>query len=89
MRNESRQRLAERFQVKLSFVRGTANNKEVSLEAAKFGGRWITTPGAIQRFVAAQNTHVATEEAPAAPRSPTQRRRSGERAARKLDKMGI
>jgi hypothetical protein len=64
------------------------SGERVRLEAARLGGRWITTPGAIRRFVAAQ-TPVLDGERATSSRTPVQRRRADERAARELDQIGI
>jgi hypothetical protein len=60
----------------------------VKLEAARLAGKWVTTPGAIRRFVTAQTPQLAAEGA-AAQRSPARRRRACERAANELDRLGI
>src|SRR5690242_13021128 len=54
------------------------DGRRIYLEAARLAGKWVTTPGAIRRFVAAQTPNT-DEEAPS-PRSPAQRRRASERA---------
>jgi hypothetical protein len=71
----------------LSGVRGPGGQR-IRLEAARLANRWITTPGALRRFVAAQTPPTPTEEAPA-PRSPTKRQRASERAAEELGRRGI
>jgi hypothetical protein len=58
------------------------------LEAARLAGKWVTTPGAIRRFVEAQ-TPVLTPQAPDGTRTPAQRRRASERAAEELRRAGI
>jgi hypothetical protein len=62
--------------------------QRVRLEAARLAGRWVTTPGAIRRFVQAQTPRAEGGDAPA-PRSPGKRERAAERAARELDRVGI
>ena len=71
----------------LSGVRGPDGHC-VKLEAARLAGRWVTTPGAIRRFVAAQTPHRGAEAAPAA-RPPGRRQRASEAAALELEKAGI
>ncbi len=71
----------------LTGVRGP-DGQQVYLEAARLAGRWVTTPGAIRRFVAAQTPRLDAEEAPT-PRSPARRRQASERAARELERRGI
>jgi hypothetical protein len=68
-------------------VRGP-DGQRIFLEAARLAGKWITTPGAIRRFVQAQTPSTAPEESPV-PRSPAKRRRSSERTARELEKLGF
>jgi hypothetical protein len=63
-------------------------DQRVHLEAARLAGKWVTTPGAICRFVEAQ-TPVLTPPTPAGPRTPAQRRRASERAAEELRRAGI
>jgi hypothetical protein len=58
------------------------------LEAARCAGRWLTTPGAIRRFVDAQTPRL-NGAAPETPRAPSARRRAAERAERELAKIGI
>ncbi len=64
------------------------DGERVKLEAARLAGKWVTTPGAIRRFVEAQTPHVAAE-ATRAPRSPARRQRASERAGKELDELGI
>jgi hypothetical protein len=59
----------------------------VRLEAARVGGRWLTSAPALARFMAAQTPRLG-EPAPA-PRTPGRRRRASEAAARELEKAGI
>lgn len=59
----------------------------VRLEAVRVGGRWLTSRGAVSRFVAALT--AAADPAPSLPiRTPTQRRRASEAAGKKLEKSG-
>jgi hypothetical protein len=60
----------------------------VRLEAVRLGGKWVTSREAIQRF-AERLTPRLDDEPPAAPRTPNQRRRASEAAARELEQMGI
>jgi hypothetical protein len=71
----------------LSGVRGPGG-KKVHLEAARLAGRWITTPGALSRFVEAQTLCHDTKPMPA-PRTPGKRRRDTERAEQELKNIGI
>jgi len=60
----------------------------VRLEAAKVAGRWLTSEPALARFVARQTP--ATEGEPReTPRTPAQRSRANERAAKQLEALGI
>jgi len=63
------------------------NGERIKLEAARCAGRWLTTPAAIQRFIARQTPDTSGSSTP--PRSPSARQRASERAARALDKIGI
>src|SRR5215475_7291075 len=65
------------------------DGKRIKLEAARMAGRWITTPGAIRRFVERQTPQLDGEHAPPASRSPGKRQRASERAAKALEKLGI
>lgn len=60
----------------------------VRLEAVRLAGRWLTSEEAIVRFLAAQ-TPPPPDAPPPAPRTPRRRQQAAERAAKKLDKMGI
>jgi hypothetical protein len=64
------------------------NGERVYLEAARLAGTWITTPGAIRRFVAAQTPRVVTDPAPT-PRASAARQRASERAGKALEGIGI
>jgi hypothetical protein len=70
-----------------SGVTGT-DGRRVHLEAARLAGKWVTTPGAIRRFVAAQTPNPNAQERPQL-RTPAQRRRAAERAAEELRRQGI
>src|SRR5262245_35595457 len=60
----------------LSGVEG-ADGQRVYLEAARMSGKWISTPGALRRFVLAQNP---TDPATAGPqRSTSARHRAAEK----------
>jgi hypothetical protein len=67
----------------------TTGGRAVKLEAARVGGRWLTSRGAVGRFVAAL-TEAAIPSAPPAPvtRAPTARARATKRAVAALKKMG-
>ncbi len=64
------------------------DHQRIKLEAARLAGKWVTTPGAIRRFVAAQ-TPRGNAEPTSLPRTPQQRSKADERAARKLKEIGI
>jgi hypothetical protein len=59
----------------------------VRLEAARLGGRWITSREALQRFAEALTPRLG--EALPSSRTPIARRRASERAAQELEKAGI
>jgi hypothetical protein len=71
----------------LSGVRGP-DGQRVRLEAARLANRWVTTPGALRRFMEAQTPRFATEETPTLRSSP-QRRRASEQAGAELERRGI
>jgi len=60
----------------------------VRLEAIRFGGRWMTSKEALQRF-AERLTPRTDSPAPSAPRTPTARQRASDRAAKQLESLGI
>jgi hypothetical protein len=63
------------------------DGRVVRLEAARVGGRWITSRQALERFSAAL---TPTNEAGAEPiRTPTAQRKASNAAKAKLEKMGI
>jgi hypothetical protein len=64
------------------------NGLRIKLEAARLAGKWVTSPGAIRRFVAAQTPALNGEKAPT-PRTPGQRSKAAEIASKQLDKAGI
>jgi Protein of unknown function (DUF1580) len=59
----------------------------VRLEAARLGGRWLTSREALQRF-SAKLTPSTDAEAPA-PRAPATRSRASSRAAAELERAGL
>jgi hypothetical protein len=64
------------------------NGERIKLEAARLAGRWLTTPGAIRRFVAAQTPSLDSTPMP----SPTLRgkgQRAAEQAGQQLNRLGI
>jgi hypothetical protein len=60
----------------------------VKLEAARLGGRWMTTREALRRFSERLTPRVGDEE-PALPRSQADRARSSQRAGAELERMGL
>jgi hypothetical protein len=64
------------------------DGRRVRLEAARLAGRWVTTPGAIRRFVEAQTPHLDGGQVPVS-RSQAKRQQAAERAGRELDTIGI
>ena len=62
----------------------------VKLEAVRVGGRWLTSRGAVARFVADLTAATGPTAAapPPAPRTPQARNRAAERAVAALKKMG-
>jgi hypothetical protein len=64
------------------------NGQRVKLEGARLGGRWVTTAGAIRRFIAAQTPSLDTKGTET-PRTAATQQRASERAAQLLKKLGI
>jgi Protein of unknown function (DUF1580) len=60
----------------------------IRLEAIRVGGKWLTSREALERFAAATTPRFNAEPAPA-PRTPTARQRASERAAKRLEQIGI
>ena len=65
----------------------------VKLEAARIGGRWLTTTAALMRFMestTAASSPTSTDSTPSvcAPRSESRRRRASELAASRLKAAG-
>ena len=66
------------------------NGERIKLEAARMAGRWITSPGAIRRFIEAQTLQASADRKPGTfPRTPRQRSKAAERAAKQLEEAGI
>ncbi len=68
----------------------TAGGQMVKLEAVRVGGRWLTSRGAVARFVQALTPAADPVPKPltATPRTPAARLRASERAGRELDQRG-
>src|SRR5262249_8075559 len=66
-----------------------ADGRQIRLEARRVGGRWLTSPLAIQRFLDRQTPHIGDERPFAASRTPHQRATAAERAGRELSRVGI
>jgi Protein of unknown function (DUF1580) len=61
----------------------------IRLEAARVGGRWLTSVAALERFAMAQTPRFGGEETTMKIRTLGQRQRASEAAARELEKAGI
>jgi hypothetical protein len=62
----------------------------VRLETCRCGGRQMTSRAALARFIEAQTPRQDQDPTPVpAPRTPTQKRRTAEHAARELDRIGL
>jgi hypothetical protein len=68
--------------------RGPSGEK-VRLEAARLGGRWLTSVEAISRFMRALTPPAPPAPSSQTPCTPGQRQRAAERAGRELDNLGI
>jgi hypothetical protein len=64
------------------------DGERIFLEAARLANKWVTSPGAIRRFVEAQTPRFDNPPAPA-PRTPAARAMAAERAGRDLERLGI
>jgi hypothetical protein len=62
------------------------DGQRVRLEAVRVGGRWLTSVAALERFALAQTPQFKDA---GQVRTPGQRQRASERAARELKKVGI
>ncbi len=66
----------------------TIDGHRVKLEAARVGGRWLTSKQALERFAAALTPPACTDTS-AALRTPSQRERACDLAAKRLEEIGI
>jgi hypothetical protein len=64
-----------------------ADGRVIKLEAVRVGSRWLTSRGAVARFVEALTQAATPTATPPTPRSPAARRKASERAGEELDKM--
>ena len=60
----------------------------IRLDGIRIGGRWMTSREAIQRFANALTPNLDVTP-PLTPRTPTQRQKAADRAARELEGIGI
>jgi Protein of unknown function (DUF1580) len=70
------------------------SGRRLRLEAARVGGRWLTSAAAIERFIRAQtptlDTEAASKPAPATTKRTAKRRaQDTDRTRRELDRIGI
>jgi hypothetical protein len=65
------------------------DGQRVRLEAVRVGSKWVTSVEALERFALAQTPRLDNQGEPATARTPQQRQRASERAARELEKVGI
>jgi hypothetical protein len=61
----------------------------VKLEAARLGGRWVTSDEALQRFAEALTTTLPTGAPPPPRTTSATRRRAADQAERELNRIGI
>jgi hypothetical protein len=59
------------------------------LEGVRVGGRWLTSEGALRRFIAAQQPPAPDDDRSSSKRTPQQSRLAGERACAQLEQRGI
>lgn len=68
------------------------SGRRLRLEAARIGGRWLTSAAAIERFIRAQTPALdpePTTKSATTNRTAKQRARDTERTRRELDQIGI
>jgi hypothetical protein len=65
----------------------TPAGEVVRLEAARLGGKWVTSREALQRFAERLTPNLDRQQR--TPRPPAGRRRACDRAARELERIGI
>ena len=64
----------------------TFDGRRVRLEAIRLGMRWQTSRAAVERFIAARSNFPESDEEA---RSPAERKRASDHAARELEAMGV
>jgi hypothetical protein len=64
------------------------DGRRVKLEGVRVGARWLTSEEALARWAERLTPRLDAEPAPL-PRTPTQRRRASEKAAKQLERIGI
>jgi hypothetical protein len=75
------------FRWVLNGTRGP-NGERVRLEAVRLAGKWISSPGALRRFILAQTPRLDSEPPPAS-QTPGMRKRVSDSASRMLEAAGI
>jgi hypothetical protein len=65
-----------------------ADGSLVRLEAARVSGRWLTSEPALQRFIAAQTPLIDNAPKPVL-RTQMARQRASQKAAQRLEELGI
>jgi hypothetical protein len=66
----------------------TASGERVRLEAVRLAGAWVSTPGALQRFIARQTPDLDHEKMPVTSRAQSARERAAARAGQRLQAQG-
>jgi hypothetical protein len=89
-RNGHRTHLSTLLRWILTGARSPAGGR-VRLEAVRIGSRWMTSREALQRFAEALTPRLDAGSVSTTPalRTPTERRRASERAARELEQLGV
>jgi hypothetical protein len=67
----------------------TTDGRRVRLRASRLGARWLTSREAIADFMAALTPQSEMSDQSQAPRTPGKRLREAERAAERLEALGI
>ena len=87
-RNGKRTHLSTILRWILTGARGP-DGARIRLEGVRLGARWMTTHGAIARFSEALTPLLGDSDPSPTPRAPARRRRTSERAAAELERLGV
>jgi hypothetical protein len=65
------------------------DGRRVRLSAVRIGAKWVTSRSALREFVESLTPRLSSDASQMLPSTPRQRQRASERAARKLEEVGI